>query len=101
MMEMFKLTGVFALSVSLGMFSLLPSGLGVRDGVQMLFLGPLLGIPQLVVVAVAMLRVVQILVELSLAVTGGIVNSRTTNPVESAAAPDATEAMSLPDHRTH
>lgn len=101
MMEMFKLTGVFALSVSLGMFSLLPSGLGVRDGVQMLFLGPLLGIPQLVVVAVAMLRVVQILVELSLAVTGGIVNSRTTNPVESAAAPDATESMSLPDHRTN
>ncbi len=82
MMAIFKLTGVFALSVSLGMFSLLPSGLGVRDGVQMLFLGPLMGIPQLVVVAVAILRVVQILVELSLAGIGGIVNSRTTSSSE-------------------
>jgi uncharacterized membrane protein YbhN (UPF0104 family) len=100
-LEIVKLTGVFALSVSLGMFSLLPSGLGVRDGVQMLFLGPLLGIPQLVVVAVAILRVVQIIVELSLAGIGGIVNSRTTLPSEPHPQTTESPVPQPPAHPTH
>ena len=100
-LEIVKLTGVFALSVSLGMFSLLPSGLGVRDGVQMLFLGPLLGIPQLVVVAVAILRVVQIIVELSLAGIGGIVNSRTTLPSEPRPQTAESPVPQPPAHPTH
>ncbi len=74
----FELIGVFALSVSLGMFSLLPGGLGVREAVQALFIAPLVGSPELVVVVVALPRVCQILVELTLAIIGGIVNSRLT-----------------------
>ncbi len=71
-----ELIGVFALSVSLGMFSLLPGGLGVREAVQALFIAPLVGTPALVVVVVALPRIFQILVELTLALAGGIVNSR-------------------------
>jgi uncharacterized membrane protein YbhN (UPF0104 family) len=73
-----ELIGVFALSVSLGMFSLLPGGLGVREAVQAVFILPLVGSPELVVVVVALPRVCQILVELTLAVTGGLINSRLT-----------------------
>ncbi len=74
-----ELIGVFALSVSLGMFSLLPGGLGVREAVQALFIAPLVGgSPELVMVVVALPRVFQILVELTLALTGGLINSRLT-----------------------
>ncbi len=72
------LVGAFALSVSLGMFSLLPGGLGVREAIQALFLTPLVGSPELIVVAVALPRVGQIVVEMTLAGIGGIVNGRLT-----------------------
>ena len=79
-----ELIGVFALSVCLGMFSLLPGGLGVREAVQALFIAPLVGSPELVVVVVALPRVFQILVELTLALTGGVMNSRLTANVSHA-----------------
>lgn len=72
------LVGTFALSVSLGMFSLLPGGLGVREAIQALFLTPIVGSPELIVVAVAMPRVAQIVVEMTLAGIGGVVNARMT-----------------------
>ncbi len=74
-----RLCGVFALSVSLGMFSLLPGGLGVREAVQALFLAPLVGSPAIVVAAVALPRVFQIMVELTLAGLGGAINARLTS----------------------
>ncbi len=74
--DWFMLCGVFALSVSLGMFSLLPGGLGVRDAVQALMLMPVVHSPELIIVAVAMLRLFQIAVELLLALVGGVVNIR-------------------------
>ncbi len=83
-----ELIGVFALSVSLGMFSLLPGGLGVREAVQALFIAPLVGSPELVVVVVALPRVFQIIVELTLALTGGLINSRLTAALP-AAPPEA------------
>ncbi len=71
-----EMAAVFALSVSLGMFSMLPGGLGVREGVQALFLTPLLGSGELVIVAVALPRVFQITVEMTCALIGGIATSR-------------------------
>lgn len=68
-----KMCGAFALSVCLGMFSLLPGGLGVREAVQALFLAPLLHAGNLVVVAVALPRLMQMSLELILAGIGLLV----------------------------
>ncbi len=74
-----KLCGAFALSICLGMFSLLPGGLGVREGVQALFLAPLLhNAVDLVVVAVALPRLMQMSLELILAGLGLLVVRRAT-----------------------
>ena len=91
-----ELIGVFALSVSLGMFSLLPGGLGVREAVQALFIAPLVGSPELVVVVVALPRVFQILVELTLAVAGGVLNSRLTAKLPVTPLPDQSPSAQQP-----
>jgi len=83
------LVGAFALSVSLGMFSLLPGGLGVREAIQALFLTPIVGSPELIVVAVALPRVGQILVEMTLAGMGGLVNARMTQKKADVSGPPA------------
>ncbi len=80
-LEMFPLAGIFGLSVTLGMLSMFPGGLGVREAVQALFLMPIVHSAELIVVAVALPRVFQITVELTLAILGGIVSSRYGSPV--------------------
>lgn len=61
--------GVFALSVIGGMASVLPGGLGFREGVSGLFLNPLIGFgPTLV--AVALQRLFQIITEVTLGAWG-------------------------------
>ena len=70
-------SGAFALSVSLGMFSLLPGGLGVREVIQGIFLAPFLHNSLILVgTAVGLARLFQVVVELILALIGGAITSR-------------------------
>jgi len=71
------LSGAFALSVSLGMFSLLPGGLGVREVIQGIFLAPFLHNSIILVgAAVGLARLFQVVVEMILALIGGAITSR-------------------------
>ncbi len=96
-LELFRLSGIFGLSVTLGMLSMFPGGLGVREAVQALFLMPIVHSAELIVVAVALPRVFQITVELTLAIFGGIVSSRYGSPVTSPVAkPEESNSPGIP-----
>lgn len=66
---MASLPGAFALSVTGGMASFLPGGLGVAEGIKSLFLDPIVG-PKAALLAVAVQRMAQIIVEVIFGITG-------------------------------
>lgn len=72
--SMTSLPGAFALSVTGGMASFLPGGLGIAEAIKSLFLDPITG-PKAAVLAVAIQRMAQIIVEVVLGTLGGLVTS--------------------------
>lgn len=69
-----NLPGAFALSVTGGMASFLPGGLGIAEAIKSLFLDPITG-PKAAVLAVAIQRMAQIIVEVILGTAGGLMTS--------------------------
>ncbi len=69
-----NLPGAFALSVTGGMASFLPGGLGIAEAIKSLFLNPVIG-PQAALIAVAVQRMAQIITEVILGTLGGLVAS--------------------------
>jgi glycosyltransferase 2 family protein len=77
LLSILMFSGAFALSVSLGMFSLLPGGLGIREVIQGIFLAPFLHNSLILVgTAVGLARLFQVVVELILGLIGGVITAR-------------------------
>lgn len=89
-----NLPGAFALSVTGGMASFLPGGLGIAEAIKSLFLDPITG-PKAAVLAVAIQRMAQIIVEVILGTAGALLTNVGKKAKDAVVAPPADSAQGV------